>query len=257
MLATERRKIIIEYLESHRSVSVTELCEILDVSDMTVRRDLRQLSDNGLIQRVHGGATLRQGRSYEPPYMTREASNRAEKEVIGRRAARMVREGMSLAIDVGTTTVELAQNLVNMSELTIITSSLRVANVLSDASNIRLILAGGVLRPHEMSMFGHITTSTYRGFQVDTAFTGVGGIDLDTGLTEFNLEDALVKQTIMQHAAQVVVVADSSKLHTTCFVNVAPIEAMDVLITDWKADADMINQLEARGVEVLIAAPDD
>lgn len=256
MLAAERRKTILEYLESHRSASVTELCDILSVSEMTVRRDLRLLADDGLLQRVHGGAVLRQGRSYEPPYVTRQAANPELKAAIGRRAARLVADGMSLSIDVGTTTVELARNLIGISDLTVVTSSLRVANVLSDAPNLRLILSGGIVRQNEMSMIGHLALRTFRNFRVDQAFIGIGGLDLSSGLTEFNLEDALVKRAIIRHAAQVIVVTDSSKLGSTCFVSVAPLDVIDVVVTDWNAPKEIVDDLEARGIEVLIADPE-
>lgn len=257
MLPAERRKIILEYVESRRSASVTELCNMLSVSEMTVRRDLRILSNEGLLQRVYGGAILRHGRSYEPPYPTRQTVNPHLKEAIGRRAAQLVRPGSSLAIDVGTTTVELARNLVGTTDLTIVTSSMRVANVLSEAPGITLILSGGIMRPQEMSMVGHVATRTYRDFRVDLAFIGVGGLDPVAGLTEFNLEDSLVKQAIIDNAGQVIVLADSSKFGATCFVSVAPIGVVDTIVTDWEAPRDLVAQLEEQGIEVITARQGD
>src|SRR5690554_8038930 len=112
MLPAERRKYILELVEQHSSVTVAELCQSLQVSEMTIRRDLRMLSDEGLLQRVHGGAIAKRSRSYEPPYILRSTANVEAKLSIGREAARLVNEGDSVGLDVGTTTLELARSLV-------------------------------------------------------------------------------------------------------------------------------------------------
>lgn len=254
MLPAERRKYILELVEKRNSISVAELCQILSVSDMTVRRDLRSLSRDGLLERVHGGALSRRGRSYEPPYVSRTSEHLQEKQVIGRRAAALVHEGDTVALDVGTTTLEVSKALFEMNNLTVITASLYIANVLREASGIRLILAGGILRKQELSMIGHIAERTFQDFHVDKAFVGVGGLEIKAGLTEYNLEDTLVKKMMIANAEQVIVVADSSKLGEICFANIAPLSVVDVLVTDVGADYKGVDQLRARGVEVIIAA---
>lgn len=257
MLSAERRKFILELLERQRSVSVAELHEMMQVSEMTIRRDLRILSEEGWLERVYGGAILRHPRSYEPPYITRSSTNIHLKQAIARRAAHLVTEGSSIAIDGGTTVEELARQIGNVSGLTVLTSSLRVATQLVEAPAIRLIVSGGIVRPNEWSMVGHVALRTFADFRVDAAFMGVGGLDLTHGLTEFNLEDALTKQTMIEYAERVVVLADSSKLGTTCFAFVAPLSQVDTLVTDWQAAPDMVAKLEAAGIEVLIARPDE
>lgn len=253
MIPEERRKLILEQVETNNAVSVADLCARLDVSEMTIRRDLRILSNQGLLLRVHGGAVSRRGRSYEPPYLVRVTSNVELKEAIGREAARLVQEGESLAIDVGTTTLEVAKHLVGVPNLTVVTSSLNIANVLADSPNIRLIVSGGVVRPQERSLVGHLATRTFEEFQVDKVFIGIGGIHPEAGLSEFNLEDALVKQAMIQHAEQVIVVADSTKLMRTCFALVAPLSVVDVIVTDWMASEEAVGVLRDRGIEVIIA----
>jgi len=244
-------------LESQRSVSVTGLCELLDVSEMTIRRDLRTLSEDGLIERVHGGATVRYPRSYEPPYVTRTSANMQLKRAIACKAARLAPDGCSIAIDVGTTVEELSRQLVSRSGLTVVTNSLRVATILAEAPDIRLIVSGGIVRQQEWSLVGHVALRTFRDFRVDKAFMGVGGFDLTHGLTEFNLEDALTKQTMMEFAEQIIVLADSTKLGNTCFASVAALKQVDVLVTDWQAPQDYIDALEAMGIEVIVADPSD
>jgi len=253
MVPAERRKQILELIEKRNSISVVELCQLLEVSDMTIRRDLRILSNRGLLERVHGGALSRRGRSYEPPYLTRATNHILQKEIIGRRAASLVNEGDSIALDVGTTTFELAKDLLKTPNLTIITASLPIANVLSEALNIRLILTGGIVRPQELSLIGQTAEQTYQQYHVDKAFVGVGGLHHEAGLTEYNLEDALVKKAMIKNAEQVIVVADSSKLGEICFASVAPLSVVDTLVTDADAPAEIIDLLRARDIEIIYA----
>jgi DeoR/GlpR family transcriptional regulator of sugar metabolism len=253
MVPAERQKKILELIEKRNSISVAELCRLLDVSDMTIRRDLRILSNRGLLERVHGGALSRQGRSYEPPYHSRAMNQAIQKEIIGRCASALVHEGDSIALDVGTTTLEIAKALVKTPNLTIVTASLPIANVLSEAPNIRLILTGGIVRNQELSMIGHVAEHTYKEFHVDKAFVGVGGLHPDAGLTEYNLEDTLVKQAMIANAEQVIVVADSSKLGETCFASIGPLSIIDTLVTDASAPQEIIDRLRARDIEVIVA----
>jgi DeoR/GlpR family transcriptional regulator of sugar metabolism len=253
MVPAERRKQILELIEKRNSISVAELCQLLDVSDMTIRRDLHILSNRGLLERVHGGALSRRGRSYEPPYHYRATNHVIEKEIIGRCAAGLIHEGDSIALDVGTTTLELAKALVNTANLTIVTASLPIANVLSEAPNIRLVLTGGIVRNQELSLIGHIAEQTYQQFHVDKAFVGVGGLHPEAGLTEYNLEDALVKKAMIANAEQVIVVADSSKLGETCFASIGPLSVVDTLVTDANAPPEIIDFLRARDIEIIFA----
>jgi len=253
MLPAERRKFILELVEQHNSVSVTELCARLGVSEMTIRRDLRILSNGGLLQRVHGGALARRSRSYEPPYLLRASANMEAKVAISREAAKLIEEGDSIGLDVGTTTLEIARSIVDMPGLTVLTASIPIANVLADAPSIRLIVTGGIVRKQERSMTGQIAANTFRTFHVDKAFIGIGGIHSEAGLTEYNLEDALVKQALIGCAGRVVVVADSSKLQQVCFATVADLSVVDTLITDAAAPPEVIAELTDQGIEVIIA----
>jgi len=253
VIPAERRRAIIEIIEIQNSVTVANLCERLDVSEMTVRRDLRMLNNEGLIQRVHGGAVSRRGRSYETPFRIRETVNKEKKLAIASETLKLICEGDSLAIDVGTTTLCVAEGLVGIPNLTVVTSSLHVANVLSDAPNMRVILSGGILRDQEKSMVGHIAERVYSDFHVDKAIIGIGGINVTNGLTEYNLEDALVKRAILENSEQNIILTDSTKLGRKVFSQVASLSVVDVIITDWNAPDEIINELEELGIEVIIA----
>lgn len=256
MVPAERRKIIVDLIEKHNSLSVGELCERFDVSEMTIRRDLKVLNGEGLLERVHGGAVARRGRSYEPPYRIRESENTEYKNAIAREAAKLVVEGDSLALDVGTTTLALATSLVDVPNLTVITSSLYIANILSDTPNMRLIISGGILRENEKSMVGFIAERTFSDFHVDKAFIGIAGVNQENGLTEYNLEDAMVKKSILANSETNIFLADSTKLGRTVFTQVAPLAVADVIITDWDAPQSIVEELTDFGIEVIIAHRD-
>lgn len=256
-MQSERRRKIIEIVQETGGRSVAELCDLFNVSEMTIRRDLRDLDREGMLRRVHGGAVSNLGRSYEPPLTVRSTRNDDKKRAIGRLAADLVQDGDSLALDVGTTVLEVARALQGRRNLTILTASLPIANEivasLSLTSDVRLILTGGIVRSGELSMVGNIAAGTYSDFHVDKAFIGVGGISLEDGLTEYNLEDAIVKKPMIQNAHQRIVVADSSKFGRTTFTSIAPLKVANTIITDSDIQRDMLKALHDLGIEVLVA----
>jgi DeoR/GlpR family transcriptional regulator of sugar metabolism len=256
MRANRQRKIL-ELIAQNGQVAVTDICSLFGVSEMTVRRDLSELDREGLLRRVHGGAMSSLGRSYEPPYPLRATENLRYKEAIGRAAAEMISDGESIAFDVGTTTLEIARSLEGKRNLTILTASLPIANEIvvnySLESDIRLILTGGVVRAGELSMIGEYASRLYADLHVDMAFMGIGGISLKDGLTEYNMEDALMKQALIRSANHVVVVVDSTKFGRTTFASVAPLSSIHSVITDLEAPSEMVEALRSLDIEVVIA----
>jgi DeoR/GlpR family transcriptional regulator of sugar metabolism len=257
MLQTERQAAIVRLLEQHHSVTVSHLCKELQVSDMTIRRDLREMETQGLLRRVHGGAVRVVRHSYEPPYAVRETEQRQTKQQIGKKAAELIANGDSIAFDIGTTTLEVARALDGQRALTIVTSSLAIINELvsrfSLVSDIQLVVTGGIMRARELSMIGHHAARLYQELHVDKAFIGVGGLSLEQGLTEYNLDDALVKRAIMATADQVIVVADGTKFNRVTFVSIAPLSEVDVVVTDRSADEQTVARLQDMGVELIFA----
>jgi DeoR/GlpR family transcriptional regulator of sugar metabolism len=252
MLLEERHRQILELLDAMGSVVMNDLVERFNVSDMTIRRDLDSLEGQGLLRRVRGGAVGAQGRSYEPPFLVRNSKNQEEKQRIAQAAADLIENGDSIALDVGTTTLEIAHQLSEKRNLTIVTACLHVANVLAQHPDIRVIVTGGILRPTELSLVGHLAERAFREFFVDKLFLGVGGIDFDAGLTEFNLEDALVKRAAIQNAKETIVVADSSKFGRVAFTEIAPLSAMSRLITDGGLAEEIQVRLEADDYDVIL-----
>jgi DeoR/GlpR family transcriptional regulator of sugar metabolism len=252
MHSQERRRIILQLLDEYNTVSVADLVARFGVSEMTVRRDLDALEKQGVLQRVHGGAISARSRGYEPPFLNRSLVHQEEKRRIAAKAATFVQDGDSLALDVGTTTLELARQLQARHNLTVITPSFRIAGVLAENPHSRVILTGGILRPGELSLIGRMAEDAFRHYFVDKLFLGVGGIDLDAGLTEYNIEDAQVKQAMIRSAREVIVLADASKFGRVAFAAVAALDNVTRIITDDSLPPDIVTALQDRDIEVLL-----
>lgn len=253
MHSDQRHRIILELLDKNEAISVVEVAACLDVSEMTVRRDLDVLESRGLLKRVHGGAVSIRGRSYEPSYVIRSNLHNEAKTRIGQLAATLIADGDSIALDVGTTTLEVARALTDKRGLTVLTPSIHIAEFLSRFPEVRVIVSGGILRPGEMSLVGGLTERNFAEFFVDKLFLGIGGIDIKAGLTEYNLEDAQVKRTMIGIAKEVIVVADASKMGQVAFAAVAPLNVVNKIVTDNEISEAFLIQLQQAGVEVLVA----
>ena len=234
-------------------MTVAEVSVLTEVSEMTVRRDLEALERQGALKRVHGGAISAVSSSYEPPFSVRAQRARAAKERIGEVAAGLLGEGETVILDVGTTALEVAESLRGRWNISIMTPSLRAGEVLADESGIRLMLTGGVVRAGERSLVGDHAERAFADLRFDTFVMGVGGIEGQAGLTEFNLDDARVKRAALARARRCVVVADSSKLGRVAFAGICPLEQVDVVVTDAQAAPDDLAPLEAADVEVILA----
>ncbi len=253
MLIDERHNKIVEIIETKSRITVKELVDLFSMNEMTIRRDLQDLEKKGLLQRVHGGAISSRGRSYEPPFIKRSSDNSSAKEKIGIKAAELIQDGDSIALDVGTTTLEIANNLKGKTNLTILTPSFRIANILADNPNIRIICTGGILRASEHSLIGDLAVSAISNFYFDKLFLGMGGIDFSAGLTEYNLDDAQIKKALIHNAKEVILVADSSKFNKVAFTFVAPLRIVSRIITDDNIDSETINKAKEANIELITA----
>lgn len=253
MKQENRHKAILSAVEVQGTVRVAELAKQLNVTEMTIRRDLSLLERQGLLKRVHGGGISARGRSYEPTLQLRKTEHIAEKQRIARIACEFIKEGDFIALDVGSTTYELARHLVDRHNLTVITPSLLIANLLANQPGLRLILPGGIVRPGETSMIGELSHRAFEMFHIDRLFLGVGGIDSKAGLTEYNWDDTLVKQAMLKTAKQVVALADSSKFERIGTVKIATLESLDVLVTDQEPPLALADVLRKVNVKVIVA----
>lgn len=252
MLSVERQQEILSLLDKHHSVQISELVERFNTSEMTIRRDLGALERKGLLRRVRGGAISNRGRSYEPPFLVRSKDRTEEKKRIGSMAASLIKSGESIMLDVGTTTLEIARNLSNHQNLTVITPCFQIAALLVEHPNIRLIVTGGILRRGELSLVGHLAEQAIEEFYVDKLFMGVGGADLEAGFTEFNLEDTLIKKAMIRRAKEITVVADSSKFGQVAFTVIAPLGVANRIITDDALPRQTADKIRELGIELIL-----
>src|SRR5579875_823195 len=225
MLQEQRFDLILQFLRETGSLSVHELVRRLGVSRETVRRDLKDMQDKGLLTKVHGGAVLNKVGD-EPSYAVRTATNREEKVAIAEAALGLVEDGDTLFMDSGTTTLELAHLLHNRRNLTVLTHSLPVAIALVERG-VKVYISGGLLRPDELALSGVIANQVAGNFYVDKAFIGPDGISLHHGLTAFHVEESELRRTILTKANTVIVLADHSKFGATAFTQFASIAEMD------------------------------
>jgi DeoR/GlpR family transcriptional regulator of sugar metabolism len=251
--ASQRHDRILELLESEGRLAVSDLALRLQVSDMTIRRDFEVLEQMDLLSRVHGGAVPSGSRSYEPPFAVRVGRNLEAKQRIGQAAANLLRDGETVILDAGTTTLEVARSLRGRKNLRVLALSLHIADLLVDEPGITIMLSGGVARPGERSMIGHLAEQTFRELSFDTLFLTVGGIDTRSGLTEYNIDDAGIKRAAFASARRRIAVADGSKIGKTAFVKICAIDDLDVLITDATAPDDILDQFRNAGVDIIVA----
>jgi DeoR family transcriptional regulator, fructose operon transcriptional repressor len=246
-----RRNAIISAVELQGTVKVANLAKDLGVTEMTIRRDLGLLEQEGLVKRIHGGGIKTTGRSYEPTLALRSTVNIEQKKKIARLASELVLEGNFIALDVGSTAYEIARCLVGRRNITVITPSLYTANLFVNHPEIRLIVPGGIVRPGETSMIGELSHRAFDMLHVDRFFMGVGGIHARAGLTEYNWDDTLVKQAIMKNAKEIIVVADSSKFDRIATVNIASLERIDLLITERMPSPPLSDALQRANVKII------
>jgi DeoR/GlpR family transcriptional regulator of sugar metabolism len=241
----------LELLQQRGELSVQELSERTGVSAMTVRRDLQVLEQEGALRRVHGGAISVASRGYLPPYSVREKRDMEAKERIGAAAASIIGERETVIIDVGTTTLEVARALRGRQNLTVITSSLHVANVLAKERGCRLMITGGTVTPGDLSLIGDLAEDAFSRLRFDTFVMGVAGVDSDVGCTDFSTDDARVKRAALATVRRCIVVADSSKLGVVTFARICPVNSISVVVTDDRAQPDQVVALRSTHVEVV------
>ena len=258
MLARHRQSLILQAVRSDGSARVSDLTQRLGVSDMTIRRDLEVLARDGLVEKVHGGAVLPGTPAiHEPGFDTRLVLERPEKTAIARTAASMVTPGTAIALAAGTTTFALAQCLLDVPALTIVTNSLRVTNLFSgtrglDGAADSVVLTGGVPTPSD-ALIGPIADLTIRSLHFDLLFLGCHGSDPDAGLTTPSLAEAETNRTFIRVARRVVVLADHTKWGLVSLSSFAHLDEVDVLVTDDMLPADARALVAEQVGQVVVA----
>lgn len=253
MTKEERQSIILELLIQHNSILVTDLATHLNVSSVTIRKDLTDLEREKKLYRNHGKAIL-----IDPYIDNRNVSEKEklyveEKRLIGMKAASLITPKDSILIASGTTMHALARSIVPADELTVITASMEVSNILASEKNIYIIQLGGILRHSSLSVVGKYAENILADFSCSKLFIGVDGIDLDFGITTTNMMEASLNRVMMQTAQKTIVLTDSSKFGRRGFSKITDMEDVDHIITDSRIPPSTALRLEEMGIEVTIA----
>lgn len=255
MLARQRQALILERVRQVGAVRVADLVRELEVSDMTVRRDLEILQAAGLLEKVHGGATVpSRFASYEPAFATKSAMQQAEKAAIADEAAAMVQPGMAIAISAGSTTYALAERVAEIPGLTVVTNSVRVADLLnlSGRRDQTVILTGGIRTPSE-ALVGPFAIAQLRSVHLDLVFMGVHGMDAKAGFTCPNLMEADTDRALIEAGRRLVVVADHTKWGVIGIASIARLDEADVLVTDAALSPAALGALQGAIPDVVLA----
>ncbi|GAA1793663.1 DeoR/GlpR transcriptional regulator [Planosporangium flavigriseum] len=251
MLAQQRQSAILDLVRRHGGMRVSQLVQQFGVSDMTIRRDLETLAERGLVDKVHGGATVSgPGSTEEPGFDAKSVRQRTEKSAIAARAAQLVEPGTAVALSAGTTTAALAALLLDVPGLTVVTNSLPVADALRSSDQV-VVLTGGIRTPSN-ALAGPVAEAAAASLNVDVLFLGVHGMSPRTGFTTPNLMEAGINRRLVAAARRLVVLADHTKWETVGIATIAPLDDADVLITDSRLPSGAQEQLSERVGELIV-----
>jgi len=253
-MVNNRQSQIMDLLNKDGSVRIDDLVDLMDISVITVRRELKKMEDDGLVERFRGGAIMpKKNRfGYEPPLIKRQIENKEGKKAIGKIAAEMVNEGDVIVIDLGTTGIEIAKAIRTFNDITVFTGSLRVANILMN-TNINVYLFGGLIQGKEECVGGTIARFVISKFCFDKFFLGASGISLDYGITDFGTDEIEIKNEIMKRSREVICVTDSSKFENNDFIKICEYTEIDKIITDSNLDSLVKQRYEKEVIPIIIA----
>ena len=249
----ERQKQIVSLLVRQGRLSVTEIMKQFSISAATARRDLEMLASQGKAQRVHGGVIAIDQAPPELPILDREGEQSDEKTRIGRAAAELITDKETVFLGSGTTVLEVARNLRDRKNLTVITNSLAVLNMLAGIKGIAVISLGGMLRDSELSFIGHLTEQALAEIRVDKVFMGTRGLSLEHGLTNDYLEETLTDRAIIKIGREVIIVADHTKVNRVSTVLLASVKSVQVFVTDLQVDKKFVQALKRQKIQVIKA----
>ena len=251
----ERMQEVLRLLETRDSVHVAELAKAFAVSEVTVRSDLAQLARQGLVARVRGGVRPLQRGQSELGFDFRLRLEVERKRAIARAAAAMVDEGEAVALDSSTTAYYLALELRAKQELVVVTNGLLIAAALADAAGITVLVTGGMLRLHAMSLVGDLGADVLRATRINKGFLGARGLSLDRGLMDLNPDEVRIKREMAEACERVVAILDSTKWHRTALLPFVSADQVDAIVTDTGAPAGELDAWRARGIEIVSVEP--
>jgi DeoR/GlpR family transcriptional regulator of sugar metabolism len=253
LIKEERHHRILDRVRQNGRAEVGELSERFGVSEITTRRDLKELEEQGLVRRVHGGVVYPVQLQNEVPVIQRMTERHSYKERIAQATAALVQDNDSVFIGSGSTTALVAKLLKGRKGLSVVTNALTVANELANEKDMNIVILGGMLRATELSMIGHITEQALSEVRVDKVIIGIRAIDLRAGLTNDYLPEVMTDRAILDIGSQVILVADHSKFGKVASAFLAPVERITTVVTDDRTDAGILETLRRQGIAVKVA----
>lgn len=252
MLVAERHREIIAAINERGSMRVTELAQLFQVTEETIRRDLEKLEAQGKLLRSHGGAISKEKMERETPFKERQIANVAEKSAIAREAVKRVEANDTIMLDASTTAWEMAKLLPDI-QLTVVTNAIKVAVELADRSRVTVISTGGTLSPESLSYVGPLAERSLEGYHVNKLFFSCKGFNLETGLSDPTEWQAMLKRRMISIADQCYVLVDHSKFGVQALATFADVTRVHEVITDDKVDPSVLNRIEGMGLTVKVA----
>jgi DeoR/GlpR family transcriptional regulator of sugar metabolism len=239
VLPLERRKWLEQELILNKKVDIEDISKKLNVSGMTIRRDLKELENSGKAIRTHGGAISIDSITEEIPYSSKKGKNNPEKKAVAMKALSLIQENSTIILDSGTTTYELAKLLNNRSDLTIVTNDIKIANELLESPN-QVIVTGGELQQGVGALYGSATQDMLNVIHADLFFLGAHAIDLERGVTAPTFEKSLIKQLMLKAAERTWLLADTSKFNKKAFSSVCSLTEVEGIITNSVSDTSIV-----------------
>jgi DeoR/GlpR family transcriptional regulator of sugar metabolism len=252
----ERYLLILQMIRDQQKMSIVDLSRELGVSAITIRRDLKDLVDRGMVHRIYGGAIIAQSTPIDSPILQRLNEDKEIKTKIGQAAAALIQDGETVFIGSGSTTTYVAKQLVNRKGITVITNALNVGMELAASEGVTVVVVGGMLRPSELSLIGHIADQALRELRVDKVIMGIQAISTYSGLSNDYLPEVMTDRAIFAMAQEVILVADNTKFEKVETGYVAPINGIKTLITDNKTDANVLKQIRDLGINIIVTGED-
>ncbi|MCB1970101.1 MAG: DeoR family transcriptional regulator [Geminicoccaceae bacterium] len=247
-----RREQMVELVRRQGFMTIDALAQQFAVTPQTVRRDINELADLGLVQRFHGGAGLPSS-TENIAYSSRKVMNLAAKQRIAAEVASRVSHHASLCINIGTTAEAVAMALLEHKGLSVLTNNLNVAAMMAGNEDFQVVVAGGTVRARDRGIVGEATIDLIRQFRVDIAIIGISAIDLDGTLFDYDYREVRVAQTIIEHARKVFLAADASKIGRHAMARMGHFEQVDAFFTDRQPPAELCDVLERAGTELCVA----
>jgi DeoR family transcriptional regulator, aga operon transcriptional repressor len=248
----DRRTVILKQLEKDDQVNVFELSRQFNVSEVTIRKDLKHLEKKNILIRSRGGAMKNSLINVDLSIYDRRRQNIKLKEAIGEAAAKLVTDGETILLDTGTTLMEMAKHLPKKIDITVITNSVDITFRLAEHPNIRVIMPGGTLRRNSLALVGEQAAESLRGFYCDKYFLSADGVDTEKGMMTTNIEEASLARINIKNSKKVFALIDSSKFQNKGIISISALKDIDTLITDDGISPDMLHKIRATGVKVNV-----